>query len=242
MPDRVPIQNYYLSVDPIVKSIVIDPKIDQGEKITDVLVEDNVEKVTKASEQKFDYVVLPGDTLFAIGTKFGVHYQELAKINQIKTPYTIYPNQSIKVKTIFSKQKRVKEVLSSTNSNNNILRSLNWMWPVEGTLLDGEKSDRGIELLTSNKRVHASEAGNVLYSGEGLKHGFPKLVVIRHNKNFLSAYGVTSEYSLQVNEGDSIRAGEVIAQTSEDLHGKAKVHFQIRETGKAINPLKLLPQ
>jgi LysM repeat protein len=43
------------------------------------------------------YTVLAGDTLSSIGRKLKVDWEELAKVNGLKTPYTIKPGQKLKV-------------------------------------------------------------------------------------------------------------------------------------------------
>ena len=45
-----------------------------------------------------NYTVLKGDTLFSIAWFSGNDYQDLAKINNIKPPYNIYPGQIISLK------------------------------------------------------------------------------------------------------------------------------------------------
>lgn len=49
------------------------------------------------------YVVKSGDTLSGIATKYGTSYQSLANLNDISYPYTIYPNQVLKVNGTASK-------------------------------------------------------------------------------------------------------------------------------------------
>lgn len=44
------------------------------------------------------YTVKSGDTLSSIATRFNTTYQDLARINNIASPYVIYPNQVIKIK------------------------------------------------------------------------------------------------------------------------------------------------
>lgn len=44
------------------------------------------------------YIVVPGDTLSAIATKYNTTYQELAKINNISDPNSIYVGQIIQLK------------------------------------------------------------------------------------------------------------------------------------------------
>ena len=44
------------------------------------------------------YTVKSGDTLSGIATRFNTTYQDLARLNNITSPYVIYPNQVIKIK------------------------------------------------------------------------------------------------------------------------------------------------
>jgi LysM repeat protein len=41
--------------------------------------------------------VKPGDTLSAIGRKYGVSYQSIAALNNISNPDLIYPGQVFKI-------------------------------------------------------------------------------------------------------------------------------------------------
>ncbi|GAA0812134.1 LysM peptidoglycan-binding domain-containing protein [Ligilactobacillus aviarius] len=54
------------------------------------------------------YVVKSGDTLSGIATKYGTTYQALANLNGISYPYTIYPNQVLKVNGITNKTYTVR--------------------------------------------------------------------------------------------------------------------------------------
>jgi N-acetylmuramoyl-L-alanine amidase len=44
------------------------------------------------------YTVKKGDTLSKIGAKLGINWQDIAKLNNIKAPYVIYPNQKLRIK------------------------------------------------------------------------------------------------------------------------------------------------
>ena len=50
------------------------------------------------SAQPDYYVVQGGDTLYSIAWKLGVNYRELASSNAIRSPYTIYKGQRLRVK------------------------------------------------------------------------------------------------------------------------------------------------
>lgn len=84
----------------------------------------------------------------------------------------------------------------------------------------------------------AAESGKVVYSGSGLV-GYGNLIIIKHNNNYLSAYGYNKK--LLVKEGDKVLKGERIAQMGSPRTGTDPVlHFEIRKQGKPINPLSLL--
>ena len=54
----------------------------------------------KKSTVKY-HTVSSGDQLWAIAEKYygnGTKYKEIAKLNNIKSPYTIYPGQKLKIK------------------------------------------------------------------------------------------------------------------------------------------------
>jgi len=52
---------------------------------------------TPAAEQT--YVVKPGDNLTKIAKKYGVTWQGIAKLNKLKNPHLIYPNQKLVIPT-----------------------------------------------------------------------------------------------------------------------------------------------
>lgn len=62
-----------------------DPDTYTIPKVENIVVNDNV------------YIVKSGDYLIKIGKKIGMDWQELAKINGIKKPYTIYTGQVLKL-------------------------------------------------------------------------------------------------------------------------------------------------
>lgn len=50
------------------------------------------------SNKKQYYTVKKGDTLSKIGAKLGIKWQDIATLNNIKSPYTIYVNQKLRIK------------------------------------------------------------------------------------------------------------------------------------------------
>jgi len=119
-----------------------------------------------------------------------------------------------------------------------------WQWPVDGRLVSGFSSSRpggqGMKIAGQvGQPVRAVADGQVVYSGTGLV-AYGKLVIVKHNGRLLSAYGHNQR--LAVNEGDGVRAGQVIAYMGEDEERLARLHFEIRKDGKPVNPATYLPK
>jgi len=87
--------------------------------------------------------------------------------------------------------------------------------------------------------VLAAASGRVVYAGSGLS-GYGKLLIIKHNETFLSAYAHNDEIS--VKEGDFVKAGQRIADMGSSGTDRVKLHFEIRSEGSPVDPLKFLPK
>ena len=119
--------------------------------------------------------------------------------------------------------------------------NIDWAWPSNGKLLAGfsEPANKGIDLAGRiGDPVLAAAAGKVVYSGQGLR-GYGKLVIIKHNKTFLSAYAHNS--NILVKEGQSVTRGQRIAEIGNTDSDTPKLHFEIRRFGKPTDPIKFLP-
>jgi lipoprotein NlpD len=119
---------------------------------------------------------------------------------------------------------------------------LKWILPARGKLI-GEFSEtanrKGIDIAGSlGEPVYASESGKVVYSGSGLR-GYGKLIIIKHNKTYLSAYAHNDK--VLVKEGDSVKRGQKIAAMGKSDTDQVKLHFEVRRFGKPVDPAKYLP-
>lgn len=118
--------------------------------------------------------------------------------------------------------------------------SLNWGWPTQGKISASfnEASNKGIDIAgASGQAINAAAPGKVIYSGSDLR-GYGKLVIIKHNKTYLSVYAHNSK--IVVKEGQAIAAGQKIAEMGNTDANSVKLHFEIRRLGKSIDPTKYL--
>lgn len=118
----------------------------------------------------------------------------------------------------------------------------NWLWPAEGKLIGrfGAAGGKGIDIAgTRNSPVVAAAPGKVVYSGVGLR-GYGQLLIVKHPGEFLSAYAHNEK--MLVKEGDTVSAGQKIALMGDSDADRVKLHFEIRQYGKPLDPLKYLPE
>ena len=121
---------------------------------------------------------------------------------------------------------------------------ITWRWPVEGRVLDGFQADepgrQGLDIGgRMGQPVYAAASGVVVYSGSGLT-GYGELVIVKHNDDYLSAYGHNSVRL--VKEGQKVVAGQEIAEMGNSGAPRVELHFEIRKDGRPLNPLDFLPK
>ena len=119
---------------------------------------------------------------------------------------------------------------------------LNWLWPTEGKIITGfsdTENLKGIDIAgRTGQPIVAAAAGKVVYAGTGLR-GYGKLIIVKHNNSFLSAYAHNKD--ILVKEGQQVTRGQKIAEMGNTDSDQVKLHFEIRRLGKPIDPLKFLP-
>lgn len=120
--------------------------------------------------------------------------------------------------------------------------ALEWGMPANGKVI-GEFSEsanrKGVDISGKlGQPIVASAAGKVVYSGSGLR-GYGKLVIIKHNNTYLSAYAHNDQ--VLVKEGQTVTKGQKIAEMGSTDTDQVKLHFEIRKFGKPVDPAKYLP-
>jgi lipoprotein NlpD len=119
---------------------------------------------------------------------------------------------------------------------------IKWLWPTQGKIVNSDTpiSKNGIDIAgIKGQPVNASAPGQVVYSGSGLL-GYGRLIIIKHNENYLSAYAHND--ALLVKEGNQVTAGQNIALMGQTVNGRTLLHFEIRKNGQPVNPLGYLPK
>nr|VFK11890.1 MAG: lipoprotein NlpD [Candidatus Kentron sp. LPFa] len=115
-----------------------------------------------------------------------------------------------------------------------------WHWPSRGKLLRNfaQSGNRGLDIAGSfGSPVYAAAKGKVVYTGSGLR-GYGKLIIIKHNRHYLTAYA--NNHRMLVKEGMNVSGGKKIAEMGKSGANPALLHFEIRKNGKPVNPIRYL--
>ena len=137
-----------------------------------------------------------------------------------------------------TKPAETKPIVQNTSDD----ESIAWAWPTQGKVVAGfnEASNKGLDIAgKTGQTISAASGGKVIYSGSDLR-GYGKLVIIKHNKTYLSVYAHNSK--IVVKEGQTVSAGQKIAEMGNTDSNSVKLHFEIRRLGKSVDPAKYLNQ
>ena len=118
--------------------------------------------------------------------------------------------------------------------------TISWSWPTKGKVVANfnDAGNKGIDIAGSKGQpINAAAPGKVIYSGSDLR-GYGKLVIIKHNNTYLSVYANNS--NILVKEGQQVNAGQKIAEMGDTDSNIVKLHFEIRQQGKSVDPSKFL--
>lgn len=210
------------SVFPLGQPVIsaIDPSLSEPiDAIDPVVIDDQIKREPK-------------------GLKLPYSGQTLAEMQYMANMPTTMPSINRRPATNQAARIEIAPAPKPATVKNNA--DIDWMWPAPGKLLEGfSKDSKGVRISgQSGQAVLASASGEVVYSGDGLR-GYGKLIIIKHNNTFLSAYAYNSR--LLVKEGDPVAKGQKIAEMGNTDTDTVKLHFEIREQGKPVDPLKYLP-
>lgn len=141
-----------------------------------------------------------------------------------------------------SRQKTSKNSNYSASKFSKKIRK--WQWPAKGKIVSyfstKQEGNKGIDIAgQQGNKIVAAANGTVVYAGSGLR-GYGKLVIIKHNDDYLSAYAHNDE--ILVKEQQDVKAGEKVAKMGDTDTDRFMLHFEVRFRGKSVNPMKYLPK
>ena len=220
---------------------------------------------TRAASRPNIHRVREGESLYSIAFQYDLDVRALALANALQSPYTIFVGQELNLDPSAGARPQasvaanvgtavrnngVAQAQAGTLARGGVIRrsiggvaAPSWRWPTQTTRVlrsFGSGDARGIDIAVNNgDPVYAAADGEVVYSGRGVQ-GSGDLIILRHSDRYLSAYAHNSV--MLVEEGTRVIAGDKIAEAGTTPAGDALLHFEIREDGKSIDPVGLLPR
>jgi murein DD-endopeptidase MepM/ murein hydrolase activator NlpD len=197
------------------------------------------------------YRVKRGDTLSGIAKRYGTRTGKIRRHNRLKGKYLL-AGKKIFIPGVVRKRgsgaaakRQVKRKRLAASRQTKI----RFTWPLRGRLTSGFGTRKdpfskrrqfhcGIDISANiGKKIKASAGGKVIFSG--WKHGYGKVVIIRHKYGYITVYAHNSRNLAK--RGKKVRRGEVIALSGNTgaVTG-AHLHFEIRKYVTPLNPIRLL--
>ncbi|CAM3399739.1 peptidoglycan DD-metalloendopeptidase family protein [Pseudomonas plecoglossicida] len=193
------------------------------------------------------YKVKRGDTLYSIATRHGWDFKVLARYNNISPPYAVNVGQSIRFGPGTSTAKTASRSASSASRTATVpatkVTLRGWGWPIKNPVVIGryapaDKLSKGIRIAANpGQPVYASLGGKVAFATN--IRGYGNLIILQHGTSHASVYGHNRR--LLVKEGQTVSKGELIAEAGDLDTDRTQLYFEIRQNGKPVDPLGVLP-
>lgn len=217
------------------------------------------------------YTVKRGDTLYSISWRYGMDYKDVARINGIRAPYTIYVGQKLRFKSSSRSSSTTASSSRTTQSSSTKSQpaarptpapkpkattkaeakdsfvgnqTLKWRWPTAGRIVS-TFSNAG----TGRKGIDiAGKAGQPIIAAASGKvvysgNGLPRYgnLLIIKHNDVYLSAYAHSD-KLLVKEGDIVHGGQKIALLGRTGTQRDQLHFEIRRNGKPVDPIRFLPK
>ena len=217
------------------------------------------------------HIVGRGETLYSIAWQHGLGFRELAAMNHIRSPYTIYTGQRLRTRPVSSSpvpqpvEKSVpkpaatvkpvpapssaKKAVPSTQPVATANKQLpgnvrRWVWPTKGQLLKGfHPGSEGQKGIDIGGKTGQS----VIAAADG-KVVYAGSGLVGYGRLIIIKHteSLLSAYGhnseLLVAEGQHVKAGQNIARMGNSGTDRTQLYFEIRKDGKPVNPLRYLPK
>ncbi|MBI4859301.1 MAG: M23 family metallopeptidase [Candidatus Riflebacteria bacterium] len=195
------------------------------------------------------YTVKAKDTAVDIATRLGVPLIDLVRENDLRSLYQIPEGTQLRYRKPAGRPGESTHERGHSQKGSGAHGPLGFSVPVVGTVGDGfgwrvhpiwgeTMFHTGVDLQArSGDPIRASQDGRVIYAG--WLRGYGKTLVIRHDEAYTTRYAHCSATYKQ--RGDRVKRGEKIGRVgSSGVSTGPHVHFEVRQYGKPLNPMKFL--
>lgn len=186
------------------------------------------------------HIIKPGETMWDIAMRYDISVDALIKANPDKRPHLLKIGDALKIP---DDSLGASRVLKEQPSRSLIASGLSYAWPLVGTITSSygwrqSGFHHGLDIAgDKGDPIRAAYPGVVVFSG--YKPVYGKMVIIKHADGRETVYAHAD--SLRVREGQKVKKGQIIATVGTTGRTTGPhVHFEVREDGKTLNPLKFL--
>ncbi|KND55404.1 Lipoprotein NlpD [Candidatus Paraburkholderia kirkii] len=198
------------------------------------------------------YRVKPGDTLYGISRTFKQKPADLVTWNNLPESKQVNIGQVLRVAQPPllpmpekpASQKAAAEKPAASEERETAVSATapkgTFVWPVRGEVVRkfGASGSKGIDIEGKvGQPVKAAASGKVVYAGSGLR-SYGRMIIVKHGNDYLTAYAYNEK--LLVKEGDTVKQGATIADMGTGPTGTPALHFEVRKSGAAVDPMPLL--
>lgn len=199
------------------------------------------------------YTVRPGDTLDSIAARHNLSVASIVAVpwNGFTTPpYAVRPRQRVLLPGARTgpAPRRDPAVLSGPSDRWANTEYADWpygdaqfIWPVQGPISQGARPGHtALDIAVPNGTpVRAADRGRVILAGWN-PSGYGFRVVIDHGTDYVTLYAHLSD--IYVEKGQVVGKGQVIGASGANGNITGPhLHFEIRDYGRLVDPLHLLP-
>jgi lipoprotein NlpD len=183
------------------------------------------------------HIVRPGETLAAIGRRYGLPWQTLAQVNGLADPHHLEVGQALWVPAPPDLRPPAAASLAAPMR---VGPEPSLQWPAIGTLTSGfgrrgRRFHSGIDISAeAGTPIVAAADGVVVFSGRG-PDGYGNTVMLDHGRSIITLYAHNQRNLVRV--GERVRRGQPIALMGDT--GRASgthLHFEVHQNGQLIDP------
>ncbi len=179
------------------------------------------------------HVVEEGQTLAVLARAYGVTLDDIVAMPQnrwLSPPYEVFPGQRVLV-----------PLPPGTQVQPWRFGSGHFVWPVVGLISQGYSSrHRAVDIATEQGTpVAAADTGVVAWAGWNTQ-GYGWLVIVDHGNGYRTYYAHLD--AIWVARGERVVQGQPLGVVGSTGHSTGPhLHFEIRDYGQPVNPIRLLP-
>jgi murein DD-endopeptidase MepM/ murein hydrolase activator NlpD len=185
----------------------------------------------EAVAEEIIYYVKKGESLWSISRNYNVKLESIIAANSISDASKISAGQQLRIPNVPWAR----------------LSIANFIWPVRGRI----SSPYGVRVLNGRKEFHAgidiggptgtnivaAESGRVSYTG--YMRGYGNVIILSHDRGYSTVYG--HNLVNLVKKGQYVKRGSIIGKVGRTGNASGShLHFEIRLSGKPVNPLPYL--